>query len=82
MMQHYQDAIAICRALGPPDFFVTFTCNPRWPEITAELLPGQRSEDRPDLLARVLRIKLRELLDDFRKRKSWGQSLLVSSWHC
>jgi len=27
MMQHYQDAIAI-RAMGPPDFFVTFTCNP------------------------------------------------------
>ena len=72
MMQHYQDAIAICRALGPPDFFVTFTCNPRWPEITIELLPGQRSEDRPDLLARVFRIKLRQLLDDFKTKKIIG----------
>jgi len=59
MMQHYQYAIAIYRALGPPDFFVTFTCNPGWPEITNELLPSQRSEDRPDLITRVFRIKLR-----------------------
>ena len=50
MMQHYQDAIAICRALGPPDFFVTFTCNPSLPKIINELLPGQRSEDKPDLI--------------------------------
>jgi len=42
MMQHYQDAIAIYHALGPPDFFVTLTCNPSWPKITNELLPGQR----------------------------------------
>ena len=41
MMQHYQDAIAIYRAMGPPNFFITFTCNPSWPEITNELLPGQ-----------------------------------------
>ena len=27
MMQHYQDAITICRAMGPPDFFVTIMCN-------------------------------------------------------
>jgi len=58
MMQHYQDIIAICRAMGPPDFFVTFTCNPSWPEITNELLPGQRSEDCPDLITRVFKIKL------------------------
>jgi len=58
MMQHYKDAIAICCVLGPPDFFVTFTCNPSWPEITNELLPSQCSEDRPDLIARVFRIKL------------------------
>nr|GEU68747.1 helitron helicase-like domain-containing protein [Tanacetum cinerariifolium] len=27
------DALAICRALGNPRFFVTFTCNVNWPEI-------------------------------------------------
>jgi len=50
MMQHYQDAIEFFRAMGPPDFFVTFTCNPSWPEITNELLLGQHSEDRPNLI--------------------------------
>lgn len=29
MIQHYQDAIAICRQLGPSDLFITFTCNPK-----------------------------------------------------
>jgi len=41
MMWHYQDANAICRGLGPPDFFVMFMCNPCWPEIAYELLSGQ-----------------------------------------
>jgi len=50
MMQHYQDAIAICHAMGPPDFFVTFTWNPSWPEIANALLPSQHSEDCPDLI--------------------------------
>ncbi len=33
MMQAYQDAMAIVRSLGIPDVFLTFTCNPSWPEI-------------------------------------------------
>jgi len=45
MMRHYQDAIAIYRAMGPPNLFVTFTCNPSWPKITNALLSSQRSED-------------------------------------
>uniref|UniRef100_A0A453CCJ0 ATP-dependent DNA helicase n=1 Tax=Aegilops tauschii subsp. strangulata TaxID=200361 RepID=A0A453CCJ0_AEGTS len=28
-----QDAMAICRWAGYPDLFITFTCNPKWPEI-------------------------------------------------
>jgi len=28
MVQNYQDAMAICRWVGYPDAFVTFTCNP------------------------------------------------------
>ena len=43
MMHHYQDAIANFRAMSPPDFLVSFTYNPNWPEITNALLPGQRS---------------------------------------
>lgn len=61
---HLQDAIAIVRAYGKPDLFITFTCNPNWPEITAELLPGQGPNDRPDIVARVFRLKLKALMRD------------------
>nr|GEW22953.1 hypothetical protein CTI12_AA123990 [Tanacetum cinerariifolium] len=34
MMQNYQDAMVLCRAYGNPDLFITFTSNPKWPEIS------------------------------------------------
>ncbi|GKA03583.1 ATP-dependent DNA helicase PIF1-like protein [Tanacetum coccineum] len=37
MMHNYQDAMALCRTYGNPDLFITFTSNPKWPEI-AEML--------------------------------------------
>jgi hypothetical protein len=41
MIQNYHDGIAICREYGPPDYFVTFTCNPKWLEISEGILdPG------------------------------------------
>ncbi|CAB5176430.1 unnamed protein product [Rhizophagus irregularis] len=64
MYQLYQDAMSIVSRFGKPDLFVTFTCNPRWPEITRELLPHQSAVDRPDLTARVFHMKLQELLKD------------------
>jgi len=42
MVQNYQDAMVICRWARCPDAFVTFTCNPQWPEIKRALLPGQQ----------------------------------------
>ena len=63
-LQQYRNAMAIVRAFGKPDLFITFTCNPKWPEITRELLPGQTAADRPDLVARVFNMKLDALLTD------------------
>ena len=42
--ENFQDALAISRVYAAPDLFSTFTCNPKWPEITEALLlePGQR----------------------------------------
>ena len=62
--QLYHDAMAIVRKYGSPDLFITFTCNPNWEEIRRELHPGQSAFDRPDLTARVFRLKLKELLQD------------------
>ena len=62
--QLYQDAMAIVRHFGKPDFFITFTCNPQWQEITDALLPTQTAADRPDIISRVFKIKLHSLLED------------------
>lgn len=59
----YQDAMANVRRYGKPDLFITFTCNPDWPEIKAELKNGEKSSDRPDLVVRVFNLKRQELLD-------------------
>ena len=51
MRQQYHDGIAIVRAYSEPDIFITMTCNPQWPEITAELLPHQSSQDSLDIVS-------------------------------
>lgn len=58
MHSQYMDAMAIVRAFGKPDLFITFTCNPNWPEITSALKPGQTPNDRPDLTIRVFKMKV------------------------
>ena len=68
----FLDAMAIVRVLGKPDYFITMTCNPRWPEITAELREGQSPEDRPEVTARVFRQKLTALLDTLNKGAVFG----------
>ncbi|ONM24697.1 hypothetical protein ZEAMMB73_Zm00001d006675 [Zea mays] len=51
MRRRYMDAMALVRKkFGKPDIFLTMTCNPNWDEIRTELLPGQTSQDRPDLV--------------------------------
>uniref|UniRef100_A0A182PFC9 ATP-dependent DNA helicase n=1 Tax=Anopheles epiroticus TaxID=199890 RepID=A0A182PFC9_9DIPT len=67
MTAQYQDSMAIVRAFGKPDLFITITCNPKWPEIIENLLPGQHTHDRPDLTARVFHLKLKAILDDLHK---------------
>ncbi|KAJ1687074.1 hypothetical protein LUZ63_018464 [Rhynchospora breviuscula] len=72
MYQNYQDAIAVCRHLGSPHLFITFTCNPAWPEITRNLLPRQCANDRPDLVCRVFKMKLAEMVRDIRDSEFFG----------
>nr|XP_045088974.1 uncharacterized protein LOC123497090 [Aegilops tauschii subsp. strangulata] len=58
MKKRHMDAMAIVHTYGKPDIFLTMTCNPKWEEITNELLPGQTAQDRPDIVARVFYGKL------------------------
>ena len=64
MQQNFQDAMAIVCKYGKPDIFLTFTCNPKLPEITENLSHYEHSQDRPDLVARVFKLHLDALLKD------------------
>ena len=71
--QAFQNAMAIVRKFGKPDFFITFTTNPKCPEILSALYPGEQPSDRPDLCARVFKLKLDALMDDLLKKHVLGK---------
>ena len=56
--------MSLVQKFGKLDLFITMTCNLGWEEIQNELLPTQTAQDRPDLLARVFKLKFEELKDD------------------
>ena len=74
MIENFQDAVAISRVHGCPDLFSTFTCNPKWPEITEALSvePGQRPHNRADIIVRVYHMKLNEHLEDIKTGVGFG----------
>ncbi|XP_071040054.1 uncharacterized protein [Parasteatoda tepidariorum] len=67
MQQLYQDAIAICRKVGRPDFFITMTCNPQWPEITETLkdhfIKGTTVNDISIIVTKIFQAKVDELIE-------------------
>ena len=69
----YQDAMTMVERLGKPDLFITFTCNPTWPEIKDNLLIGQTPNDRPDLIAKVFHLKLEALKHDIIHHQRLGR---------
>ena len=73
--QRFLDGMAVVRRLHAPSLFVTMTCNPKWPEITRELDHeiGQTAQDRPDLTARVFRLKMAELLHELKTVGIFGR---------
>ena len=54
----FLNAMAMVARFGPPDFFITVTCNPNHPDILASLLPGQHPTDRPDVIARYFALQV------------------------
>lgn len=73
-VNHYQDAVAICRVHGGPDIFTTFTCNTKWPEIAEAIRyePGQEASDRPDIVNRVYKMKQDQFIKRIKKGKVFG----------
>ncbi|XP_031097008.1 uncharacterized protein LOC116001261 [Ipomoea triloba] len=73
MIQNYQDAMAICRHKGYPNLFITFTCNPKWPEIQRYMQKcNLKTEDRPDIICRIFKMKLDSLVKEIRSGNLFG----------
>jgi len=49
---------------GKSDLFLTLTYIPKWREITENLHDGEQPIHCPDLVITVVKLKLRELLED------------------
>lgn len=64
MNKRYMDGMALVQKFGKPDIFLTITCNPNWPEIKDQLKYNDEPQNRPDLLTRIFRAKLKELKTD------------------
>nr|GEW97758.1 DNA helicase [Tanacetum cinerariifolium] len=64
MYAHYLDALAICRKLGNPQFFITFTCNVNWTEIKRFMseYPHLTASDRADVVCRVFEKNIQALI--------------------
>ncbi|EGT37482.1 hypothetical protein CAEBREN_25238 [Caenorhabditis brenneri] len=77
MVAQFQDALAIVSKFGKPDLFITLTSNPHWKEIEEALISGQSAIDRPDVIARVFKLKVDEVKKDIFVRKVYGE---VAAW--
>jgi hypothetical protein len=77
----YFDGMAISVAVGFPDLFITFTCNPNWPEIR-RLLSNRnlKPQDRPHIISRVFKIKFDELMRDLTKKHLLGKVVACKSY--
>ena len=73
MHQSYLDAMTVVQVHGKPDLFVTMTYNPNWIEITDHLRFIETAGDRPDLTARVFKMKLDAVLNDIYNNGIFGK---------
>ncbi|XP_010490304.1 PREDICTED: uncharacterized protein LOC104768062 [Camelina sativa] len=76
MRQSYLDAMATCKKFGFPDLFITFTCNPKWPELVRFVNERKlKAEDRPDIICKIFKLKLENLMDDITRRHIFGKTV-------
>ncbi|GJV23191.1 DNA helicase [Tanacetum coccineum] len=77
MYSHYLDALAICRVHGNPSFFITFTCNVKWLEITEYMVdfPLLTTTDRADIVDRVFEIKVQQFVKYLRDAQPFGKTV-------
>nr|GEX53464.1 helitron helicase-like domain-containing protein [Tanacetum cinerariifolium] len=74
MYNHYLDALAICRSLGNQHYFITFTCNVKWPKIKRYMAsyPGLTLSDRADIVCKVFEKKVNDFIKFLKYEKPFG----------
>nr|GEV62224.1 DNA helicase [Tanacetum cinerariifolium] len=79
MYVHYLDALAICRVHGNLSYFITFTCNVKWPEIVEymEDFLGLTTADRADVVDRVFKMKIRQFVKYLQDIKPFGKIIAI-----
>ncbi|XP_071700127.1 uncharacterized protein [Rutidosis leptorrhynchoides] len=75
MYSHYLDALAICRVHGNPKFFITFTCNSKWPEIRRYLAVFSHltTADRADIVTRIFELKVSKFVEYLKQERPFGR---------
>ncbi|GKA38408.1 DNA helicase [Tanacetum coccineum] len=74
MYAHYLDTLAICRKLGNPQFFITFTCNVNWPEIKRYMAQFLKltTSDKADVVCQVFEQKIKLFIAFLKKERTFG----------
>ena len=65
--------MTVVQVHGKPDLFVTMTYNPNWIEITDHIRFTETAGDRPDLTARVFKMKSNAVLNDIYNNEIFGK---------
>ncbi|CAF2070124.1 unnamed protein product [Brassica napus] len=61
--------------MNEQDLFITFTCNPKWSELTRFIQKrGLKSDDIPDIICRMSKMKLDCLMHDLTKKNILGKT--------
>lgn len=67
MRKLIDDGLATVSTLNKPTFFITVTCNTRWPEFLALHTPDYNPSDDPVMVSRVFHAKLSKILEFIRR---------------
>ncbi|GJW60556.1 DNA helicase [Tanacetum coccineum] len=81
MYSYYLDALAICRILGNPQFFITFTCNVNWPESKRHIEEFSEitAAYRVDVVVHVFEQKVQDFYNFLQDSKHFGDVTMMST---
>ena len=66
MQQLFQDSICLVTHFSKPNLFMTFTANFKWEKVTAALFTDQTVVNKPNIIVKIFRAKLKDLISQIR----------------